>query len=137
MQEDRMPAQYSAAGRSTIHRHCDLLIDELFFLGADGRETRQNIDHGLLLSELRSLKRHRLLLVGLELIRGFGQIGLRVGGIGRVSIDEIAANNKSGGSGRRQRLLEKAPPIDLLSLEGGSRTDETSDKEGRRLHFDV
>ena len=131
-----MPAQYLAAGRSAIHRHCDLLIDELFFLGADGRETRQNIDHGLLLSELRSLKRHRLLLVGLELIRGFGQIGLRVGGIGRIGIDEIAANNKSG-SGRRQRLLEKAPPIDLLSREGGSRTDETSDKDGRRLHFDV
>jgi len=131
-----MPAQYLAAGRSAIHRHCDLLIDELFFLGADGRETRQNIDHGLLLSELRSLKRHRLLLVGLELIRGFGQIGLRVGGIGRISIDEIAANNKSG-SGRRQRLLEKVPPIDLLSREGGSRTYETSDKEGRRLHFDV
>ena len=130
-----MPAQYLAAGRSAIHRHCDLLIDELFFLGADGRETRQNIAHGLLLSELRSLKRHRLLLVGLELIRGFGQIGLRVGGIGRISIDEIAANNKS--CGRRQRLLEKVPPIDLLSREGGSRTYETSDKEGRRLHFDV
>ena len=136
MQEDRMPAQYSAAGRSAIHRHCDLLIDELFFLGADGRETRQNIDHGLLLRELRSLKRHRLLLVGLELVRGFGQIGLRVGGIGRIGTDEIAANNKSG-SGRRQRLLEKAPPIDLLSREGGRRTYETSDKEGRRLHFDV
>ena len=52
------------------------IIDKVFLGTAHGCKSRQDIRHGLLLCQLRSLEFHRLGFVGLELIGGFGEIRL-------------------------------------------------------------
>ena len=109
------------------------IVDEVFLGTAHSRKSREDIRHGLLLCQLRSLEFHRLGLVGLELVGGLGEVRLRVSGIGWLgSTDEIAKCD--GSSGGRQRF-ENVPPIDRLCREGRRRTDETGNEDACSLHF--